>query len=77
VVVSNRAALPEVVADAGLLFDAERERELAVALARVLSDTGLAEDLRRRAVARAGLFTPERTSGRVLDVLRGVHAGRV
>src|SRR6266852_1301365 len=66
----------EVVADAGLLFDAEREGELAAALARVLSDAGLAEDLRRRAVARAGLFTPERTSGRVLDVLR-VHAGRV
>jgi len=77
VVVSNRAALPEVVADAGLLFDAEREGELAAALARVLSDAGLAEDLRRRAVARAGLFTPERTSGRVLDVLRDVHAGRV
>ena len=76
VVASNRAALPEVVADAGLLCDAEQELELAAMLARVLSDAGLAEDLRRRGLARAGLFTPERTSGRVLEVLRGVSEGR-
>ena len=74
VVVSNRAALPEVVADAGLLFDAEQERELAAALARVLSDATLADDLRRRALARAGLYTPARTSGRVLALLREVTA---
>ena len=78
VAVSNRAALPEVVADAALLFDPEREPEMAATVARVLSDAPLAADLRRRALARAGLFTPERTSGRVLDVLRAVerHAAR-
>jgi glycosyltransferase involved in cell wall biosynthesis len=72
VAVSNRAALPEVVADAGLLFDPEREHEMAATLARVLSDPSLAADLRRRALARAELFTPERTSERVLDVLQAV-----
>jgi glycosyltransferase involved in cell wall biosynthesis len=77
VVASNRAALPEVVADAGLLFDAEQERELAAVLARVLSDTTLAEDLRGRALARAGLYTPARTTGRVLALLREVNDGAV
>jgi glycosyltransferase involved in cell wall biosynthesis len=76
VVTSNRAALPEVVADAGLLFDAEREAEIAAALERVLTDPGLADDLRRRALARAGLYTPSRTSGRVLALLREVNGAR-
>ena len=75
VISSNRAALPEVVGDAGLLFDAEQERELAAVLARVLSDAALAEDLRRRAPARAGLYTPARTTGRVLALLRDVNDG--
>ena len=75
VVTSNRAALPEVVADAGLLFDAEQEREIAAVLLRVLSEPSLAEDLRRRGFARAGLYTPARTTGRVLDLLRDVEEG--
>jgi len=41
----------------------------------VLSDVTLAEDLRRRALARAGLYTPPRTTGRVLALLRDVHEG--
>src|SRR5262249_9657880 len=69
------AALPEVVGDAGLLFDAEREEELTAVLARVLSDAALAEDLRRRSLARAGLYTPARTTGRVLALLRDVNDG--
>ena len=75
VISSSRAALPEVVGDAGLLFDAEREEELTAVLARVLSDAALAEDLRRRSLARAGLYTPARTTGRVLALLRDVNDG--
>jgi glycosyltransferase involved in cell wall biosynthesis len=74
VVASNRAALPELVADAGLVFDAEREGELAAALARVLADSALADDLRHRGLARAALYTPARTSGRVLALLADVSA---
>jgi glycosyltransferase involved in cell wall biosynthesis len=73
VIASNRAALPEVVGDAGLLFDAEQERELGSVLARVLSDPALADDLRRRSLARAGLYTPARTTGRILALLRDVN----
>jgi len=73
VIASNRAALPEVVGDAGLLFDAEQERELASVLARVLADPALADDLRRRSLARAGLYTPARTTGRILALLRDVN----
>jgi glycosyltransferase involved in cell wall biosynthesis len=75
VVSSNRGALPEVVGDAGLLFDAHQEGELALVLARVLSDAGLADDLRRRSLARAGLYTSARTTGRVLTFLRELNDG--
>ena len=75
VISSNRAALPEVVGDAGLLFDAEQERELASLLTRVLSDPALAADLRGRSLARAGLYTPARTTGRILALLREVNDG--
>jgi glycosyltransferase involved in cell wall biosynthesis len=77
VIASNRAALPEVVGDAGLLFDAEQERELGSVLARVLSDPALADDLRRRSLARAGLYTPARTTGRILALLRDVNDSAV
>jgi glycosyltransferase involved in cell wall biosynthesis len=73
VIASNRAALPEVVGDAGLLFDAEQERELGAVLARVLSEPALADDLRRRSLARAGLYTPAHTTGRILALLRDVN----
>ncbi len=75
VVASNRGALPEVVADAGLTVDAEKETELVDAMTRVLSDALLADDLRRRGLARAPLFSSERTAGRILALLREVSEG--
>jgi glycosyltransferase involved in cell wall biosynthesis len=76
VIASNRGALPEVVGDAGILVDAESETELAQALARALSDPATREGLRRRGLARAALFSSERTAGRVLELCREVGEGR-
>ena len=70
VVASRRGALPEVVADAGLLVDPEDEHALAAALARVLVSADERAALTRRGLARAGDFTAERTAGRVVDVLQ-------
>jgi glycosyltransferase involved in cell wall biosynthesis len=76
VVVSDRGALPELVADAGLVADAERPEALAGALVRVLSDDGLRAELGRRGLARARGFTPEASAGRVLGLLHDVVEGR-
>jgi glycosyltransferase involved in cell wall biosynthesis len=76
VVASDRGALPEVVADAGLLVDAANEAALTDGMARVLSDTDLATDLRRRGLARAPRFSTEHTAGRVLALLESVSGGR-
>ena len=76
VVASDRGALPEVVADAGLLVDAANEAAITDSIARVLCDTGLARDLRSRGLARAPLFSTERTAGRVLALLEAVSGWR-
>jgi glycosyltransferase involved in cell wall biosynthesis len=71
-VVSDRASLPEVVGDAGLLVNPDDPASIADALRRVLTDTALAGDLRRRGLERAGLFNWRETAGRVLSVYRRV-----
>jgi glycosyltransferase involved in cell wall biosynthesis len=58
VVVSNRTALPEIVGDGGLLLDdPESPDRVSVALARVLEDEGLADQLRERGLRRASAFS--------------------
>ena len=72
VVASNRAAIPEVVESAAILFDPEDSAAIADAMVQVLSMTELQETLRQRGFARAREFSPDRTSGRVLALLRDV-----
>ena len=76
VVASNRGALPEVVAEAGLLVDPVSEVAITSGIARALGDAGLAADLRSRGLARAPLFGSERTATRVLGLLEDVSGGR-
>ncbi|MGH7355807.1 MAG: glycosyltransferase family 4 protein [Candidatus Rokuibacteriota bacterium] len=66
VVASNRGALPEVVGEAGLLVDPDKDDALEAALTAALSSAELRADLRRRGLARAAEFPMERTAGRVL-----------
>lgn len=76
VVASNRASVPEVVGDAAILVDPEDEAALARAMTEVLSAPDVRERLVRQGLARAREFSPERTSARVLAVLREASARR-
>lgn len=76
VAAANRAALPEVVGQAALLFDPEDEAAIAGAMERVLSGAELREDLKRRGAARAREFPPDRTAGAVLALLRQAAKAR-
>lgn len=78
VVVSDRASLPEVVGDAGLLVDPDRPEALCAALARILDDSELRKSLRQRGLIRAGEFSWARAARetmavyeRVLDEAKG------
>jgi glycosyltransferase involved in cell wall biosynthesis len=68
VVTSRLSSLPEVVGDAALLVDPYDVEAIAEGIARVLNDSALADDLRRRGRARAAGFSWERS-------VRSIHEG--
>jgi glycosyltransferase involved in cell wall biosynthesis len=76
VIVSDRASLPEVVGDAALLVNPDEPAALTSAMERVLSSEQFAEELRQRGLIRAKAFTPDRTAGRVLELLKQVSGQR-
>lgn len=76
VVASNVASLPEVVGDAGLLVDPRDPQAIADAIARVLSDPALAEEMRQRGLEWARKFTWERTAKETLQVYADVGGRR-
>lgn len=67
VVVSNRASLPEVVGEAGLLINPEDPEDLARALARALTDEPLRATMRAAGLAQAACFTWMETARRTLE----------
>jgi len=59
---SNLSALPEVAGGAALLFDPGEDRQIAVAIDRLLADGQLAAQLVRRGAERCAALTWERTA---------------
>lgn len=74
VVASDRAALPEIIGDAGLLVPADDPAALALALLRVSSDPRLRSALIQRGLARARTFSWQRAARETLAVYREVTA---
>ncbi|MGD0352431.1 MAG: glycosyltransferase family 1 protein [Dehalococcoidia bacterium] len=57
VITSNASSLPEAVGDAGILVDPYNIQEIAEAMYRVISDSNLREQMRRKGLERARLFS--------------------
>jgi glycosyltransferase involved in cell wall biosynthesis len=72
VLTSNVSSLPEVAGDAAVLVDPTDATAIAAGLARLLSDTAQAADLRARGRARAATFSWERTAAETLALLRTI-----
>ena len=72
VVLSSTTSMPEVAGDAAVLVDPTDPAAIADALVSVLTDPALADDLRRRGLARAAMFGWDRTSDGTVDVYRRV-----
>jgi glycosyltransferase involved in cell wall biosynthesis len=62
VIVSDRSSLPEVVDGAGLTVPADQPDAWRKALERLIGDTDLAADLRRRGILRAAQFSWARSA---------------
>jgi glycosyltransferase involved in cell wall biosynthesis len=69
VVASNTTSIPELVGDAALLCPPGDVGSFAAALRRLRNEEGLADDLRRRGLARAAEFTWERTAQQLSDAV--------
>jgi len=65
VVTSNVSSLPEVAGDAAVLVDPYDPRAIADGIYQVLTDEQLRRDLRRKGVARAGMFSWEQSVRRI------------
>ncbi|HMH50825.1 MAG TPA: glycosyltransferase family 1 protein [Candidatus Acidoferrum sp.] len=76
VITSNRSSLPEVVGDAALLVDPEDVTSIAAAIHRLLTDDALAKTLSALGLARAHLFSWEKTARTVRAILHDVMEGR-
>ncbi len=72
VVASNTSSLPEVVGDAALLVDPMDAGAIADAMARVLTDDALRDDLIRRGHERVKAFSWQRSVARVQAVYEEV-----
>ena len=75
VAASDRAALPEVVADAGALFDPTAEEAMGGALATLMDDAALRERLGAAGRQRAAAYTWGRTAALVREVLERAARG--
>jgi glycosyltransferase involved in cell wall biosynthesis len=69
---SNVSSIPEVVQDAGLLFDPSDPDEIGRAISMILRDDDLAARLVRRGLARSRLFSWDDSARQVLSICRAV-----
>ncbi len=75
VVTSNLSALPEVAGDAGLLVDPYDTDAISEGIRTLLEEQPLREELARRGLERAGLFTWQQVADQTLKVYRLVANG--
>jgi len=76
VVASRRGALPEVVGDAGILFDPQSVTELRDALSQLLTDARLHGTLSAKGVHRASQFTWQASARSAIALFEEVGARR-
>lgn len=72
VVASNRSSLPEVIGDAGLLFDPEKTDELTDILITLANDPSARERLIEKGYERAKAFSWDKTVAQTLEIYRAV-----
>jgi glycosyltransferase involved in cell wall biosynthesis len=72
VVASNRSSLPEVVGDAGLLFDPEKTSDLTDILLLLNDSLSQREQLIAKGRQRAKVFSWEKTVAQTMEVYRAV-----
>jgi glycosyltransferase involved in cell wall biosynthesis len=73
VITSNTSSLPEVVGDAGIMINPNNVDALADAMYRVLTNKGLRQDMIKKGLKRAKMFSWEKTAKETLRVYEEVY----
>ena len=76
VLASRAASIPEVVGDSGVLLDPDDPARWEEAIVDVMSDAALRARLRADGLARAAMFTWERTARLTADVYQRMADGK-
>jgi glycosyltransferase involved in cell wall biosynthesis len=76
VITSNTSSLPEVVGDAGIMIDPHNVNGLADAMHEVLTNDGLREDMIKKGLERAKMFSWEKCARETLKVYEEVYNER-
>ena len=77
VIASTGGALPEVVGDAGVLFNPEDPTALAETMCRIVADVSLRASMAARGLARAAQFSWRRSAEELQAIFCELTAGRV
>ena len=72
VICSNTSALPDVAGGAAILVEPTSVEAISAAMAKVLSNKDVRDELRRGGLARAKTFTWERAARELLEVYAGL-----
>jgi glycosyltransferase involved in cell wall biosynthesis len=75
VAVSNLGSLPEIVGDAGFLFDPNSKEEMLGVIKKVLSDNDLRESMKSKGLERAKKFSWEKAATDLLAIFHNVVDG--
>ena len=70
VVCSNTTSVPEVAGDAAILVNPESADDIAAGIRRVLTEPGLAKELRERGIQQAANFTWQACAEKTLATYR-------
>jgi alpha-1,3-rhamnosyl/mannosyltransferase len=70
VIGANVGSLPEIVGDAGVLADPRSEDSIAEQIAKLMSDDRLRDDLARKGLERANLFSWDKAARECLEIYR-------
>lgn len=69
-ITGHSGAVSEVVGDAGIVLDTITVDKVACAMVRLIEDTQLRQDLHRRGLERAGLFSWKEAARQTLEIYR-------
>ncbi|MDA8244180.1 MAG: glycosyltransferase family 1 protein [Elusimicrobia bacterium] len=76
VAASNTSCLPEILGDACSYFDPARPEDISGTISSALRDRARREELARKGLERARLFTPALQAAEIMRVMETVAAGR-